>query len=132
MVDDVDRLLPTLLGPVVRPPRHPIALARFGLPALLPASRLARIAFREPGARALFAGLAAHSMVSLERPLTASFGLVLGMLAHAVGWPFARGGSGQIAGVLIAEAERLGVEIVLAARSGRSTSYRPLRRCSST
>lgn len=116
LADDVDRLLPSLLGPIIRPPRHPIALARFGAPALLPASLLGRIAFREPSARALFAGLAAHSMVALERPLTASFGLVIGLLAHAVGWPFARGGSGQIAAALIAEAESLGVEIQLNAR----------------
>jgi phytoene dehydrogenase-like protein len=116
LLHDADRLLPALLGPIVRPPRHPIALARFGVPALLPASLLGRIAFREPAARALFAGLAAHSMVALERPLTASFGLVIGMLAHAVGWPFARGGSGQIAAALIAEAESLGVEISTHAR----------------
>lgn len=116
LVHDVDRLLPALLGPVVRPPRHPVALARFGVPALLPATALARIAFREPAARALFAGLAAHSMVALGRPLTASFGLVLGMLAHAVGWPFARGGSGRIADALVAEAEGLGVEIVTGSR----------------
>ena len=112
LVHDVDRLLPALLGPVVRPPRHPVALARFGIPALLPATGLARAAFREPAARALFAGLAAHSMVALGRPLTGSFGLVMGMLAHAVGWPFARGGSGRIADALIAEAETLGVEVV--------------------
>jgi phytoene dehydrogenase-like protein len=111
LVRDVNKLLPQLLGPVVRPPRHPIALARFGLPALMPATALARIAFREPAARALFAGLAAHSMVALERPLTASFGLVLGMFAHSVGWPFAQGGSGRIAEALISEAESLGVEI---------------------
>ena len=116
LLHDVDRLLPALLGPIIRPPRHPIALARFGVPALLPASLLGRIAFREPAARALFAGLAAHSMVALERPLTASFGLVIGMLAHAVGWPFAKGGSGQIASALIAEAESLGVEIQLNTR----------------
>jgi phytoene dehydrogenase-like protein len=112
LVHDVDRLLPSLLGPVIRPPRHPVALARFGLPALLPAAGLARVAFREPAARALFAGLAAHSMVGLGRPLSSSFGLVLGMLAHSVGWPFARGGSGRIADALVAEAAALGVEIV--------------------
>jgi phytoene dehydrogenase-like protein len=116
LVHDVDRLLPALLGPVVRPPRHPVALARFGLPALLPATGLARVSFREPAARALFAGLAAHSMVALGRPMTASFGLVLGMLAHAVGWPFARGGSGRIADALIAEGRALDVEIVTGAR----------------
>ncbi len=116
LVRDADRLLPALLGPIVRPTRHPIALARFGVPALLPASLLGRIAFREPAARALFAGLAAHSMVDLGRPMTASFGLVIGMLAHYVGWPFAKGGSGQIASALIAEAESLGVEIQLNTR----------------
>ncbi len=112
LVREWGRLVPTLLGPVVRPPRHPILLARFGLPALLPATGLARLAFRDPGARALFAGLAAHSMLRLDRPLTASFGLVLGLLAHAVGWPLARGGSGRIVAMLEAEAGELGVEIV--------------------
>ncbi len=106
-----ERLLPSLLRPVLRPPRHPILMARFGLPALLPAIALARLAFREPAARAMFAGLAAHSMLSLGQPLSASFGLVLGMLAHAVGWPVARGGSGRIAAALEAEARSLGVEI---------------------
>ncbi len=111
LVHDADRLLPALLGPVLRPPRHPIALARFGIPALLPATALARIAFRAPAARALFAGLSSHSMVALQRPMTASFGLVLGMLAHSAGWPIVRGGSGRIADALVAEAESLGVEI---------------------
>ena len=86
---------PSCSRPVLRPPRHPILMARFGLPALLPATALARLAFREPAARALFAGMAAHSMLRLGQPLSASFGLVLGLLAHAVGWPMARGGSGR-------------------------------------
>ncbi|HEY6569563.1 MAG TPA: NAD(P)/FAD-dependent oxidoreductase [Candidatus Limnocylindrales bacterium] len=111
LAGESERLLPSLLRPVVRPPRHPILMARFGLPALLPATTLARLAFREPAARALFAGLAAHSMLRLGQPLSASFGLVLGLLAHAVGWPLARGGSGRIAAALEAEARSLGVEI---------------------
>jgi phytoene dehydrogenase-like protein len=127
LVHDVDRLLPSLLGPVVRPPRHPVALARFGLPALLPATGLARVSFREPAARALFAGLAAHSMVALGRPLTGSFGLVLGMLAHAVGWPFARGGSGRIADALVTEARELGVEIVTGSRVESLADLPPAR-----
>jgi phytoene dehydrogenase-like protein len=105
------RLLPELLRPVMRLPRHPLLMARFGLPALLPATALARLAFREPAARALFAGMAAHSMLRLDRPLAASFGLVLGLLAHAVGWPIARGGSGRVAAALEAEARGLGVAI---------------------
>jgi phytoene dehydrogenase-like protein len=111
LVAEWERLLPALLGPVVRPPRHPILMARYGLPAVLPATALARLAFRQPEARALFTGLAAHSMLRLGRPLTAAFGIVLGMLAHAVGWPLARGGSGQIVAALEAEARGLGVEI---------------------
>lgn len=111
LVREWERLLPPLLAPVVRVPRHPVLMARFGLPALMPATSLARLAFREPAARALFAGITAHSMVPLGRPLTASFGLVLGLLAHAVGWPVARGGSGAVAAALEAEARSLGVEI---------------------
>ncbi len=127
LVREWERLVPALLAPVVRPPRHPVLMARFGLPALLPATALARIAFREPGARAMLAGLAAHSMVPLGRPLTASFGLVLGLLAHAVGWPVARGGSGAVAAALAAEARRLGVEIVTRHRVDSLAELPPAR-----
>jgi phytoene dehydrogenase-like protein len=106
-----ERLVPMLLAPVIRVPRHPLLFARFGLPGLLPADALARLAFRDPAARALFGGMAAHSMLSLRAPLSSSFGLVLGTLAHAVGWPLALGGSGAIARALEAEARSLGVEI---------------------
>ena len=70
LVRNAAKLLPELLGPVVHLPRHPLALARFGLPALLPAATLARRRFRDDEARALFGGLSAHSMVALGRPLT--------------------------------------------------------------
>jgi phytoene dehydrogenase-like protein len=111
LAEEWERLVPMLLRPVARAPQHPLLLARFGLPALLPAAALARVGSREPAARALFAGMAAHSMLPLDAPLTASFGLVLGLLAHAVGWPVARGGSGSIARALEREARSLGVEI---------------------
>lgn len=93
-------------------PRHPFALARFGLAAMLPARRLAEWAFKGPQARALFAGLAAHSIQSLEQPFTAAFGLVLGTLGHVVGWPLPRGGSQQIADALAAYLESLGGRII--------------------
>jgi phytoene dehydrogenase-like protein len=112
IVADVDRLLPAILGPVIRVPRHPIALARFGVPALLPAATLARRWFRDDPARALFAGVGAHSMLDLRQPLTSSFALVLGMLGQAVGWPMARGGSSEIVRALVAELERLGGRVV--------------------
>ena len=108
LVADADKLGAELLRPVIHVPRHPIALGRFGLPALMSASGLARLAFREEPARALLAGLSAHSMVDLHRPLSASFGLVLGLYAHAVGWPMIRGGSSAVADGLAAELRSLG------------------------
>jgi len=127
LVRESERLMQTLLAPVVRPPRHPILMARFGLPAVLPATTLARLAFREPAVRALFSGMAAHSMLRLGQPLSASFGLVLGLLAHAVGWPLARGGSGAIASALEAEARGLGVEIVTSHRVDALADLPPAR-----
>ncbi|MFO1539487.1 MAG: phytoene desaturase family protein [Chloroflexota bacterium] len=126
-VRDWATLLPELLGPVLHLPRHPVALARFGLPALLSATALGRLAFRGPEARALFAGCAAHAIVPLERPLTAAFGLVLAILAHATGWPFARGGSGAIVAALAAEATALGVEIVTGTRVRSLAEMPPAR-----
>jgi phytoene dehydrogenase-like protein len=104
------QILAEFLGPL-RLPRHPLAMVRFGLPALLPAAMLAKGLFHSMRARALFAGVAAHSIMPLEQPATAAFGLMLGMLAHAVGWPLARGGSGQIARALAAYLASLGGEI---------------------
>ena len=108
LVADADKLGAELLRPVPHLPRHPLALVRFGPPALLSATGLARLAFRDEPARALLAGLAAHSMIDLHRPLTASFGLVLGLYAHAVGWPMIRGGSAALADGLAAELRSLG------------------------
>ena len=113
---DAEKLSGELLRPVVHVPRHPLALLRFGLPALGSATGLVRRRFHGEGARALFAGLAAHSMLPLDRPLSASFGLVLGMYAHAVGWPMIRGGSAAVADVLAAEVRALGGEILTGVR----------------
>lgn len=111
LVRDASKLGRELLRPVIHLPRHPLALARFGLPALRSTSGLARARFRDEPARALFAGLAAHAMLALDRPLGASFGMVLGMYAHAVGWPMVRGGSAAVANALAAEVRALGGEI---------------------
>jgi len=103
-------LLDEFLGPLGLP-RRPLLMARFGLRALQPASMLARRVFESEGARALFAGMAAHITVPLEKPTTAAGGLMLGMLAHAIGWPVARGGSQSIATALAAYLRALGGEI---------------------
>ena len=112
---DWDALAPTLLGPL-RVPRHPIAFTRFGLAALRSARSLAEGRFRGERARALFAGLAGHSILPLEKPFTAAFGLVLGILGHTVGWPLPRGGSGRISEALAAYLRGLGVEFLTSAR----------------
>jgi len=93
-------------------PRHPFLLAGFGLKALLSARALAQLTFYDQKARGMFAGLAAHSFLRLDAPISASFGLVLGTVGHAVGWPIPRGGSQQISNAMAAYLRDLGGEIV--------------------
>jgi phytoene dehydrogenase-like protein len=90
---------PDLIADVLGPlgiPRNPLAFARFGLLAMQPASALARRAFRGVRARALLAGLAAHSTLPLSAPFTSGFGLVLGLLGHVAG-PAGEGDSWPVA-----------------------------------
>lgn len=108
---DWDQLAHEFLGPL-RFPRYPITMARFGVLALWPAKTLAKILFRGERARAVFGGMACHSIMPLEHLTTAAFGLVLGTLAHAVGWPIPRGGSQAIADALASYLRSLGSEIV--------------------
>jgi phytoene dehydrogenase-like protein len=107
---EAEPLLEDVLAPL-HLPSHPVGLARFGARAVLPATALARLSFRGPKARGLFAGLAAHSMLRLERPPSAAFGLILGLLGHAVGWPFPRGGSQRLSDGLASYLRSLGGEI---------------------
>jgi phytoene dehydrogenase-like protein len=111
LVADWPKLEQEILGPLLHWPRRPIALARFGLPALRSAESLARARFETVEARALFAGHAAHSQLALDQAASASFGLVLGVLAHLVGWPCPRGGAGRITAALAGHLESAGGEI---------------------
>jgi phytoene dehydrogenase-like protein len=99
------------LQPMLHLPRHPIALARFGIPAICPTTFLAKSLFRHEPARALFAGIAAHSFLPLEAPVSSAFALVLGLAGHAVGWPIPRGGSQRIANALADYLRELGGKI---------------------
>jgi phytoene dehydrogenase-like protein len=110
LVRDAEPLLDEVLAPM-HLPTHPVALARFGARAAPPATGLARLSFRGAKARGLFAGLAAHSMLPLGRPPSAAFGLMLGLLGHAVGWPLPRGGSQRISDALASYLRTLGGEI---------------------
>ncbi len=107
---DAEPLLEDLLAPL-HFPSHPLALGRFSARAAPPATTLARFSFRGAKARGVFAGLSAHSMLRLDRPPSAAFGLMLGLLAHAVGWPLPRGGSQRISDALASYLRSLGGEI---------------------
>lgn len=102
-----DELAEDLLRPVLNMPRHPIRLARFGPRAALPATAMAR-RFHTERARALFGGAAAHVYTRLDRPLTASLGLMILASGHRHGWPVARGGSGSITKALAAALDAYG------------------------
>ncbi|MGC2722662.1 MAG: NAD(P)/FAD-dependent oxidoreductase, partial [Candidatus Acidiferrales bacterium] len=89
-----------VLRPVHLLSRHPLLLARFGLVAVPSAKMVASILFSRERTRALFAGLAAHSFLSLDELLSAAFGVLLGAAAHAVGWPIPRGGAQSLTNAL--------------------------------
>ena len=112
LVGDWPKIERTVLGSLEFP-AHPLAAARFGVHALRSASSFARSTFQGAKARAVFAGLAAHSILPLEKIPSAAFGLVLGITAHAVGWPIARGGSRKIGEALASYLRSLGGEIVI-------------------
>ena len=114
------------LGPF-RPPRHPILMARFGLRALRSACGLARAWFEGPHARALFAGMAAHSILPLETKLTAAVGLMLGTAGHAVGWPVLKGGSQRITEAMTSYLRSLGGELVTGWRVQNFAELPPAR-----
>jgi len=107
LVRDLAKVTPSVLAPLRRPPRHPIALGRLGLPGLLPVTRLAGI-FHSDEARGLLAGTAAHSMRPLDAPLTGLYGMLLTSMAHAYGWPVIEGGSSRLVDALVTELGALG------------------------
>jgi phytoene dehydrogenase-like protein len=98
-VEHWSELASEILRPVSFIPRHPWLMARFGMVALQPARAVAR-RFRSERTRALFAGLAAHSFLSLDEPLSASFAILLAVLAHVVGWPIPHGGAQSLTNAL--------------------------------
>ena len=100
-------LFDEILRPLRLLPHHPFLLARFGLDGVRSALSLAK-RFRGDAARALFGGCAAHSFLPLDGAGSASFGLVLAVAGHAIGWPCAKGGSGAIIEALASYFRSLG------------------------
>src|ERR1700676_52894 len=113
------KLSSEVLRPVRLLTRHPLLLARFGLSAFPPANALARILFRTERTKALFAGLAAHSFLSLDQPLSTAFGVLLGAAAHAVGWPIPRCGAQSITNALCGHLAMFGITVKTSIRVDR-------------
>ena len=113
LVADWELLQSGLLGPM-RWPRHPLAMARFGRYGLRSAKGLAFSTFRDERARALFAGLAAHSLLPLDKRPSAAFGLVLAIFGHVGGWPFPQGGAQRISDALACYLRSLGGNVMTA------------------
>lgn len=111
LVEVWPKIAESVLGPL-RWPQHPFAFARFGLRALQPAEPMARRLFADEPARALFAGIAAHSMLPLDTRPTAGVALALNLMAHVVGWPIPKGGAQRLSNALAARLRALGGEIV--------------------
>ena len=112
VVEKWDNVVEAVLGPLVQIPRHPVALATFGVRAVAPARATATALFRDPRTRALFAGSAAHSVLPPNHLLTSAFGVLFGAAAQATGWPVALGGSQAIVDALVAEVGSHGGKIV--------------------
>jgi phytoene dehydrogenase-like protein len=108
LVKNWEKIMGEILGPLPLPPRHALSLANFGRWAIQPASLFARRAFKTELGKAMFAGLAGHSILPLEQLATTAFGLVMAMSAHAVNWPIVRGGSQRFADALAAIARSYG------------------------
>jgi phytoene dehydrogenase-like protein len=115
LVQHSETLVETVFAPLL-PPKHPIALAHFGLTAIRSARGVARSRFRGEHARALFGGLATHSVRPLTATASASFALVFGLVGHVWGWPLPRGGSQSIADALAAHLTSLGGSIMTGRR----------------
>jgi phytoene dehydrogenase-like protein len=109
-VENFETLMEALLGPFSV--RHPIVMARFGRHAIRSAEGLAKHVFESERTRAMYAGVAAHSLVPLDRLATSGYALGLMIAAHAVGWPFSRGGAQRLANALAAYLSSLGGEVV--------------------
>jgi phytoene dehydrogenase-like protein len=106
--DDWKEFAEDTLGPALRIPHHPLRMARFGLTAFQSAQSFAKSHFVSPRTRAVFAGLAGHSFLGFDKPLSATIGWMFGITVHAVGWPIPRGGARAIMQALISYLKSLG------------------------
>ncbi|WPP49685.1 phytoene desaturase family protein [Catalinimonas niigatensis] len=125
-VDDWEQIAPDFLGPL-RWPEHPLKFARFGLRAIQPLSWLNKISFKEEKTKALLAGLSAHAMLPLSNWASSGIAMVLGILAHRVGWPFPEGGAKSLSHALDSYYKSLGGEVQLNTKVSSISDIPPCR-----
>jgi len=111
VVSDWKSVVHDILGPI-KYPFNPLAFARFSAKAILPATFLTQRLSTNEG-RALFAGMAAHSMLPLNYPATSAIALILLACGHTKGWPIPRGGSQSIANALTSYFKSIGGSVRL-------------------
>ena len=130
LVGSVSRSWPLIGEAILAPPRlprHPLALARFGVTALQTAERLATRRFSQQRTRGFFAGIAAHGMLPLDEVPSGATGIVLAALMHTGGWLFPRGGAQRLSDALASYLRFLGGEIVTGARIDTIEDLPPAR-----
>lgn len=119
-----DALSDDIMRPLLRPPHHPLMLARFGAPTMLPASAVARL-FRTGQGRALFGGVAAHAFRPLHHPMTSAIGMGIIAAGHRHGWAVARGGSRAISDAMVALLDELGGKVETGVRVTTASQLPP-------
>ncbi len=119
-----DALSEDIMGPLLRVPHHPLMLARFGAPTVLPASTFARV-FRTEEGRALFGGVAAHAFRPLHYPMTSAIGMGIIAAGHRHGWAVAEGGSQSITNAMVALLTDLGGKIETGVRVQTASQLPP-------
>ncbi|WP_322857385.1 phytoene desaturase family protein [Mycobacterium shigaense] len=119
-----DTLSEDIMGPLLRLPHHPLMLARFGVPTVLPGSAFARL-FRTEQGRALFGGVAAHAFRPLHYPMTSAIGMGIIAAGHRHGWAVAEGGSQAITNAMVTVLGDLGGKIETGVRVQTASQLPP-------
>jgi phytoene dehydrogenase-like protein len=125
LAHNLSAVLEDVTGPLLRFPRHPFLTARFGLPALLSAKTLANHIFKDERTKALFGGLASHSVLPLMNLSSSAAALMLGAAGHASGWPIAAGGGQGISDALARYLQSLGGQIITGVDVGHLSQLPP-------
>jgi phytoene dehydrogenase-like protein len=110
LVTNSDAVVCVMLGDKRSVPRSLPSALRLGLRILAQGTPAWRSLAGED-ARALFTGVAAHTISQMPSLVSAGAGLMLTTLAHSVGWPIPVGGTQAITDALIADLRAHGGEL---------------------